>query len=68
MLFKIIIIAFLLIILYCLISGLYHLVQNKEDSDSVAKALTWRVGLSLLLFILLFIAFALGWIVPHPIS
>jgi len=67
MLVKIIIILFLLIILYSLGSGLYFLVWGKKGSDSVVKALTWRIGLSLLLFALLFVAFALGWIKPHGV-
>lgn len=69
MLFKLVIILFLLFILYALGSGLYYLVgeKTKKDADRVAKALTWRIGLSLVLFALLFIAFALGWITPHKI-
>ncbi len=65
--FKILIILFLAIILYCLGSGLFYLVRDKSDSNRVAKALTWRISLSLLVFILLFVAYALGWIAPHSI-
>lgn len=63
------IVIFLIVILYTLGSGLYYLVRekNRMDSERVAKALTWRICLSLVLFILLFIAFALGWITPHGI-
>ena len=64
---KTIIIIFMVFILYALGSGLYFLVRDKNDSDGVVKALTWRIGLSLLLFILLFVAFSLGWITPHSI-
>ena len=67
MLFKLVIIVFLFIILYCLGSGLFYLVKDTSHSNRVAKALTWRIGLSLLLFILLFIAYGLGWIHPHQI-
>jgi len=67
MLFKVIIILFLFVILYSLGSGLFYLVRDKSQSDRVVKALTWRIGLSLLLFVLLFIAFGLGWISPHSI-
>lgn len=67
MLAKIVIVVFLFLILYALGSGLYFLVREKDDSDRMVKALTWRIGLSLLLFILLFIAFFLGWITPHPL-
>ena len=67
MLVKMIISLFALIILYCLGSGLFYLVLDKSQSDRVVKALSWRVGLSLSLFILLFIAYGLGWIHPHGV-
>jgi hypothetical protein len=68
MLVKAIVIAFLMIILYSLGSGLFYLVRDKKnDSYRVVKALTWRIALSLLLFALLFLAFALGWITPHAV-
>jgi len=67
MLFKLVIVLFILFILYSLGSGLYYLVRDKSRSTRVVKALTWRIGLSLLLFILLFVAYALGWIQPHSL-
>lgn len=65
MLFKTLIIVFMLIILFCLGSGLAFLVRDRGKSTRVVKALTWRIGLSIALFLLLFLAFALGWIKPH---
>ncbi len=67
MIIKAVIILLLLFIFYALGSALYYLVHDKADSMRVVKALTWRIGLSLVLFILLMIAFALGWITPHTI-
>lgn len=69
MLFKLLIILFIGAILWALGSGLFYLVRERseKDADRVAKALTWRIGLSLFLFTLLFIAFALGWIHPHNV-
>lgn len=67
MIVKGIIILFLLTILYSLGSGLYFLVWKKEASNQVVKALTWRIGLSLVLFVLLFVAFSLGLIKPHGV-
>lgn len=67
MLVKSIIILFLIVILYSLITALYRLVRQKGQSFSVVRALTLRIALSLLLFILLFVAFALGWIKPHGV-
>ena len=68
MIIKAIIILMLLFIFFSLGSALYFLVHDKSNSDRVVKALTWRIGLSLVLFVLLFIAFALGWISPHSIG
>jgi hypothetical protein len=65
MLVKSIIILFLLIIFFSLGSALVYLVKDKGDSTRTVTALTWRIGLSFLLFILLLIAFGLGWIHPH---
>lgn len=68
MLVKAIIIFFLLIILYSLGSALYYLVRRDQpNSVRVVKALSWRIALSLLLFVLLFIAYACGWIAPHAV-
>jgi hypothetical protein len=67
MLVKLVIVLFLIVILYCLGSGLFYLVRDKGRSDRVVRALSWRIGLSLLLFLLLFVAFALGLIKPHGV-
>ncbi len=65
LLVKGLIVLFLLIIFFSLGSALYYLVRDQGQTDRTVKALTWRIGLSLLLFVLLFIAFALGWISPR---
>jgi O-antigen/teichoic acid export membrane protein len=66
---SIVIIAFLLIIA-SLGSALYHLVKrgDQEQSEKTARALTFRIGLSVLLFILIFIAYASGLIQPEGIG
>lgn len=69
MIIKLIIIAVMGLILMALISGLIFLVRdNKGSSKRTVKALTWRVSLSLLLFIFLFLAYKQQWIVPHGIG
>lgn len=65
MIFKIIIIALLLIVLISLGSAMIHLVKGKGQSDKMLKALTWRIGLSVFIFILLLIGQATGLITPH---
>lgn len=65
----VVIIAFLLIIV-SLGSALYHLVKHngQEQSEKTVKALTFRIGFSVLLFVLLFIAYATGLIKPEGIG
>lgn len=63
---KAIVVLIFIFILISLGSALFFLVRDTNESERIVKALTWRIGLSLFLFILLFIAFALGWIAPHP--
>jgi hypothetical protein len=63
---RLLILAGLLLIVLSLGSALVHLVRHKgESSQKMAWALTFRVGLSVLLFVLLLVAWRLGWIQPH---
>lgn len=64
---KAIIILFLGSIFFSLGSALYFLVHDKEKTDRIVKALTWRIGLSMVLFVVLLIAYGAGWLTPHPI-
>lgn len=66
---KLIIVVFVIGILGSLGSALFFLVgeRTEEDARHVVKALTWRIGLSLLLFFLLLLMYFLGWIHPHAI-
>ena len=63
---RLLILAGLLAIVLSLGSALVQLVRNKdESSQKMARALTIRIGLSILLFVLLLVAWQLGWIQPH---
>jgi len=64
---KAIVVLLLFFILYALGSALYFLIHDKGNSDRIVKALTWRIGLSFLLFVILMIAFGMGWLVPHQL-
>jgi branched-subunit amino acid transport protein AzlD len=59
-------IAFVLII-GSLASALLFMMLDKGKSNRTVYALTMRVGFSVLLFILLLIAYRLGWIQPTGI-
>jgi len=67
-LIKILIVACLLGIVLSLFSGLFHLVNDKGQSNRMLNALTIRIALSVALFILLFIAWRTGMLQPHGIG
>jgi len=46
-------------------SGLFHLVKDEGQSKRMVNALTIRVALSVLLFVLLLLAWRAGLIEPH---
>lgn len=56
-------IAFLLII-GSLASALFFLMRDKGKSNRTVQALALRVGFSITLFILILVAYQLGWIQP----
>lgn len=65
---RVIIIGFLAFIVFNLGAGLYHMMRDKGESDRTLKALTWRIGLSVALFLLLMLGIATGVIEPHGIG
>jgi len=65
---KLLIILVLVAIVASLGSGLFHLVQDQGKSRSMVNALTLRIALSVLLFVLLFIAWKSGLIAPHGVD
>jgi len=58
---KIIILLIMGLILFNLGRGLIYLVKDAGKTDRTVKALTWRIGLSLFLFVLLMILFFFGY-------
>ncbi len=63
------VLACLLGILVSLGLGLYHLSRGtSEDSTRLARALTVRIAVSLLLFALLMLAWYFGLVSPHPLQ
>ena len=65
---KVLIVACLIAIVVSLGSGMFHLVNDKGESKKMVTALTVRIALSVLLFILLFIAWSQGMIQPHGLG
>jgi len=65
MLFKTLVVLLLVAVVSSLFSGLFFLVRDKSNSTRTVRSLTWRIGISLALFVLLLIGAAVGWIEPH---
>ena len=66
-LFGILIVCALAAIVLSLGTGLFHLARGRDDEDSrkLARALTWRIAISIALFALVIIAWYFGLISPH---
>ena len=62
MLVKAIIILFLMVILYSLGSAFVFMVKDKGEGERTLHRLMWRIGLSLVLLLFLYIMFQMGWI------
>ena len=67
MIFKIVILSLLLVVLVSLGSALVAMAKG-DKSDKMLKSLTWRIGLSVCIFLLLLIGQAMGLITPHGLS
>jgi hypothetical protein len=61
---RLFVIAALLLIVFSLASALVYLVKDKGGSSRTVKALTWRIALSLGLFLLLMLGSYTGLIAP----
>ncbi|MCA1798196.1 MAG: twin transmembrane helix small protein [Xanthomonadaceae bacterium] len=65
---NLVIIAFLAVIVFSLGSAMFYLVREPHGSKKTVRALSWRIGLSLLLFVLLMLGIFTGVIVPHGLG
>ncbi|GAB2993620.1 membrane protein [Arenimonas maotaiensis] len=64
---KLLIIAFILVIIWNLGAGLYYMMVDKGKSDRTVKSLSWRIGLSVLLILLVVAGIFTGVIKPHGV-
>lgn len=66
--FKVLIIVALVAVLASLGSALFHLSSAQGNPDKMLRALKLRIGLSVVLFVLLFVAWYFGLIQPHQVQ
>lgn len=64
LIFKIVILSLLFLVIFSLGSALASMVKG-DTSDKMVKSLTWRIGLSVFIFVLLIIGQATGVITSH---
>jgi hypothetical protein len=64
MVIRVIVIAMLIAIFVSMVSAAVYLFREKGDSTKMVKALTYRIGLSVTLFLLLMAGFYFG-IIPQ---
>jgi len=64
---KLLIITFLIVILWNLGAGLYYMMVDKGTTNRTVKSLTWRIGLSVALILLVALGIFTGVIKPHGI-
>jgi hypothetical protein len=65
---RLIVVAILIAIVASLGSAAFQLGSGKGDSGKMVKALTWRIALSVALFLVLIIAWRAGLIHPHGLK
>jgi succinate dehydrogenase/fumarate reductase cytochrome b subunit len=68
MITTIVILILLAAIIFNLGAGLYFMMTDKGQTDRTVKALTWRIGLSVLLVLLVIAGILTGLIKPHGIG
>ncbi len=68
MLIKLLIVLTLIAIVFSLGAGFFSLMRDKSDSRSrgTVRALSWRIGLSIFLFVLIILGILTGVIEPNP--
>ena len=62
---KVVVLVLLGLIVTSLGKALFHMSSSPEDSAKMVQALTFRIGLSVALFVVLFIAWYAGALTPH---
>jgi hypothetical protein len=48
--------------------AMFSMARGPDESGAVVRALTRRIGISVLLFALLMVGWKLGWIHPHRVG
>ena len=63
-----VIVIFFIVVVYNLGAGLYYMMSDKGTTDRTVRALTWRIGLSVFLILLVMAGIYTGVIKPHGLT
>jgi len=63
---KIIVLAILAGIIFMLFSAMRYMITDKGQGTRTVKALSFRIGMSIVLFVSLIVLIKLGYIEPNP--
>lgn len=64
MIIHIVLVVLFLVVVAMLFQALFFLARDKGETKRTVKALTWRIGLSILLFVLVLVLWAVGLLKP----
>ena len=64
---KLLIIGTLVVIVFFLFEGLFFMVKDKGTTNRTVRALSWRIGISVALILMISAGIYTGWIKPHGI-
>ena len=65
---KLIVIVLLIAAVVSLARALMSLVRNEGKSGKTMRALAWRVGFSVMVFVFILVSMMMGWIQPHDVN
>jgi len=66
LLVKVVVVLLLLAVIASLFSGLFFLVKDDGSKKRTVKALTWRIGFSIIAILIVVVAGMLGWLPAKP--
>jgi putative copper export protein len=65
---KLLIVAVFVAVLWNLGAALYYMMSDKGQTNRTVRSLTWRIGLSVGLILLVIVGIVTGFIEPHGVT
>jgi len=65
---KLIVIVLLIAAMVSLARALFSLVRDDGKSGKTMRALAWRVGFSVAIFLFILLSMMMGWVQPHDVN